>query len=89
MVGSWRISEIVKIMKTPSRNLEILNYTIKVSMVDGKKCIALINPVVKNLGSEVAYIWSVQVVISNSSHIFLQTYSTVGKDSRDGLIEPG
>ena len=80
--NSWMIESISKLrVPSPSNNLEIINYSIVISTCDGRKCISRIIPVVKNLGDKSAYIWSVQVIISNTTHTYIQSYPTVGKST--------
>lgn len=88
--GSWGISRLSKeSVPSPSRKLEIVGYIVRVSEIDGQRCVSRINPLVKNLGEHVAYVWSVQVKIENSTHSYHQSYPTVGKALRDGLLSPG
>lgn len=88
--GSWMPSHMSKErVPSPSRRLEIVGYIVRISVSDGQRCVSSINPLVKNLGEEAAYVWSVQVKIENSTHSYHQSYGTVGKAPRDGLLGPG
>ena len=92
--GSWTLSSWSKLrVASPSRNLEIIDYIVRVGIINGQRCVSRINPIVRNLGEKSAYIWSVQVTISNSTHTYLQSYPTeatyiLPEEIYDDLTEP-
>lgn len=84
--GSWEWKGISKWgVPSPSRELEIVGYLTSVSRLE----ISNIIPLVKNLGDETAYIWSVEVEVKNSTHTLNQSYCTVGRLFWDVFIRPG
>jgi hypothetical protein len=80
----WRCRRIREV-PSPSRKLEIVGYLTSVF----HHGVSSIIPLVKNLGDETAYIWSVEVEVKNSTHTLNQSYLTVGFGLLDGLIRPG
>ncbi len=74
---------------SPSREVEIVGYLIRVVMGGGRKVVSRVTPMVKNHGNRTAYIWTVGIEVRNSTHTYNQTYHTVGMDIFNGLIRPG
>lgn len=74
---------------SPSHDVEILGYLIRVLRSDGRKIVSRVTPMVKNHGNGTAYIWSVQVEITNATDVYHQTYLTVGMDLWNGLVDVG
>ncbi len=88
--GSWeRVGRRQWGVASPSRDVEILGYHIRLTSAKGTKIVSRLTPLVRNSGDGTAYIWSIDVKIVNATHAYNQTYLTVGFDLWNGLVGSG
>jgi len=88
--GSWeRVGRRQWGVASPSRDVEILGYHIRLTSAEERKIVSRLTPLVRNSGDGTAYIWSIDVKIVNATHAYNQTYLTVGMDLWNGLVGSG